>query len=286
MAQVKKILLPTAFTESCERARAHAVALAKRYGAELHVLHVQVLHAEPMAFSGMPGVAEIEDALTKAAHARADAFIAPIDYPVVRAISREITASPAVLDYAEEHNCDLIVMGTHARKGFARLFLGSEAVEVVRRAPSPVLVVGPEHAEEVPPYQTVLAPLDFSASSINALKWAADMAAGADGKLVVEHVIDARPLPPYAVDTVAESKRDDAQKAAAELLDKAALPLEAELLVSVGVPHERICQTARDLHANVIVMGTQGLGAIDRLLIGSVTERVLRAAPCPVLAYR
>lgn len=286
MASVKKILLPTAFTESCERARSHAVALAKRYQAELHVLHVQVLHAEPIAFSGMPGVAEIEEALDKAAHARADDFIAQIDYPVVKAISREITASPAVLDYAAEQGCDLIVMGTHARKGVARLFLGSEAVEVVRRAPVPVLVVGPEHADKALQYEAILAPLDFSASSIEALKWAAQLAVESKATLVVEHVIDARPLPPYAVDTVAETKRDEAHQAATELLAKAALPLEAELLVTIGVPHEQIARTARERGADLIVMGTQGLGAIDRLLIGSVTERVLRSAPCPVLAYR
>ncbi len=243
------------------------------------------MHAEPMAFSGMPGVAEIEDALEKAAHVRADEFIAPIGRPVVKAISREITASPAILDYAEEHNCDLIVMGTHARKGFARLFLGSEAVEVVRRSTVPVLVVGPDHAEATT-YKTIVVPVDFSAASKLALQQAAALARANGGRLIVEHVVDTRPLPPYAVDTVAEAEREQALKAATAMLAQENLGVEAELVVSTGAPHEQICQTAHDMNADLIVMGTQGLGALDRLLIGSVTERVIRAAPCAVLANR
>ncbi len=285
MTAFKKILLPTAFTDSCERARSHAVALADANNAELHVLHVQVMHAEPMAFSGMPGVAEIEDALEKAAHARADEFVAPITRPVIKAIAREITASPAILDYAEEQGCDLIVMGTHARKGFARLFLGSEAVEVVRRAEVPVLVVGPEHADATT-YKTIVVAVDFSAASRKALQQAAALAQASGGRLVVEHVVDTRPLPPYAVDTVAESEREQARVAATALLEEEALGVEAELVISAGAPHQQICQTAHDMNADLIVMGTQGLGALDRLLIGSVTERVLRGAPCAVWASR
>ncbi len=285
MTAFKKILLPTAFTESCERARSHAVALAALGDAELHVLHVQVMHAEPMAFSGMPGVAAIEDALDKAAHTRADEFVASIERPVVKAIARELTASPAILDYSEEHSCDLIVMGTHARKGFARLFLGSEAVEVVRRATVPVLVVGPEHAEATS-YKTIVVPVDFSEASKAALRQAAALAAAHGGRLIVEHVVDTRPLPPYAVETVAEAEREQAQKAVADLLAEENWGVQTELLVSTGAPHAQICETAREMNADLIVMGTQGLGALDRLLIGSVTERVLRSAPCAVLANR
>lgn len=286
MSACRKILLPTAFTESCAHARAHAVALAHRYGAELHVLHVQVLHAEPLAFSELPGVADIETALSQAAQRQAEMFVKDIDLPVVKAISREITASPAILDYAEQNDCDVIVMGTHARRGLAHLFLGSEAVEVVRRAKVPVLVVGPEHAETPPPYQTILVPVDFSAHTRPTLEMAATLLPDEGGRLIVEHVVDMRPLPPYATQTVADAERARAEEALATMIEDLDLTVDVEAMVSVGVPYERISESARDLGADLIVMGTQGLGALDRLLIGSVTERVLRIAPCPVLACR
>lgn len=286
MSAYRKILLPTAFTESCECARAHAVALARRFGAELHVLHVQVLHAEPLAFSELPGVSDIEAALTQAAHTQADAFIADIDVPVTKAIAREITASPAILDYAEAHDCDVIVMGTHARKGLAHLFLGSEAVEVVRRASMPVLVVGPSHADAPPPYKTILAPVDFSMNARKALEMAANLLPESGGRLIVEHVVDTRPLPPYATETVMEEERERAESALDALMDEMSLAVEVERVISVGVPYERISESARERNADLVVMGTQGLGALDRLLLGSVTERVLRIAPCPVLASR
>lgn len=284
MPPFRRILLPTAFSTSCERARAHAQALAQMHGAELHVVHVQVMHAEPLAFSELPGAAQLESALEQAATQRADAFVAAIDHPTVNAVERDLAAAPRIVRYAREHKCDLIVMGTHARKGVARMFLGSVAAEVVRQAAVPVLVVGPDHSAQVAPYSTVMAAMDFSASAAAALDAGRALLAADGGRLIVEHVVDDRPLPPYATDTLAAAQREAAEEAMRDFLQTQCPDAAAQSVVSVGAPHSQLVHSARDLGADLLVLGTQGQGMLDRLLIGSTTERVLRDAPCPVLA--
>ncbi len=286
MKSIAKILLATEFAPSCDRAREHAAALAAATGAELHVLHVQVLHGDQYGWAGIPNVREVEDALAQNAAAQMSKYVDSLGTGVIHAVERDVTAAPAILRYAEQQGIDLIVMGTHARKGLARLVLGSVVAEVVRRAPMPVLTIGPEHALNPEGYQCLLAAVDFSDVSVLALRQAAEAARLHQARLVVVHVVETRPLPPYYTDEFAEAARKRARGVLNDLIREAQLPVKAEAVVAVGVADQQLVAMAREHDADLMVLGMTGLSMLDHLLVGSTTDRVIRKAPCPVLVQR
>ena len=136
--QVKKILVPTDFSEQSEAALKHATALARDSGAMLLIVHVH----EPLevyadtGFSGYPVTDSDADAK------RALNEVKPPDENVGYA-HRLLNGSPAneIARLAEEEGVDMIVMGTHGRSGLTRLLMGSVAEATVRKALCPVLTV-------------------------------------------------------------------------------------------------------------------------------------------------
>lgn len=150
MIQLKKILLPTDFSQNSRSAEKYACALAEQFGAELHVLYVlqdlTLVMPEPGAMFAIPAVntAEIQQSAEKA--------LASIPDPawcggkkVVRA-TRNGSPYAEICGYATDTGIDLIVIGTHGRSGLSHVLLGSVAEKVVRKANCPVLTVRPnEH---------------------------------------------------------------------------------------------------------------------------------------------
>ena len=142
--QLEKILMPTDFSACANSALAHAVDLAEHFDAELHLLHVVVLHQEDPYSPGQafPGLEELHLRMEEAAsHEMQLSIDAPraAGLRVVETQARHVAAAPAILDYADRENVDLIVLGTHGRRGLRRFLLGSVAEEVVRSARCPVL---------------------------------------------------------------------------------------------------------------------------------------------------
>jgi universal stress protein A len=142
---VTTILVPTDFSETADTALEYAAALAARFGASLHLLHV---FTDP--YRGAPGAdlyAPVAPDLQERALDEAQASLA------TRLAAHQTTARPGtcavvsgltakqIAQYADDHAIDLIVMGTHGRRGVAHLLLGSVAEHVVRIAPCPVLTV-------------------------------------------------------------------------------------------------------------------------------------------------
>lgn len=287
MASYKKLLLATDFSEASRNALAHAVELAGRKHAELHILHVEKLHVG-LEGESFPAREEFEAAIRDSARkALADLEI-PTNIKVTRESISGVSVSSVILDYASEHDADLIVTGSHGRAGLSRWFLGSVAQEVVRRSPVPVLITGVGTAHAVAQSHTpkVLVPVDFSDASKAALLAAKAIAAERKAQLLVIHAIDVMRLPPYFTKDFEAARRKHIQESMSELVAASALPKETEQIICEGAADQRIVENARDHGVQLIVMGVAGHGIVDRLLVGSVTERVLRSAPCPVLAYR
>jgi nucleotide-binding universal stress UspA family protein len=140
--------------------------------------------------------------------------------------------------------------------------------------------------------RTILVPIDFSSHADAVLEWAAHLAEEHGSKLVLLHAyhlpvdfqqLEGAYLPP---DFWAQVKDD-----AAENLDKAAKPLRdrglaVETVVREGYPATAIEEEARDRGVDLIVIGTKGHSGLKHLLLGSVAERVVQKAPCPVLAVK
>lgn len=288
MNKLAKILVPTDFSPAGERALTQASVIAARTGAELHVVHVQVFPLGKYGWIGMPDVEAVERSI--ADHVREDLgkAVQKLRQPVVHEVIRDIREAPAIVRYAEERTIDLIVMGTHARKGVKRMLLGSVAAAVVRHSSVSVMVIGPEHEQSGDSPQRVLAPVDFSENSKVALRQAAAIAQQHAAELIALHVVEPPKFVPYVgmIESPEES-HEHAMRALDDLLDGVDLPRPpAQRLVVTGHPDEQIAAQARELDVDLIVMGTVGLSGVERLLLGSTTERVLRDAPCAVLAHR
>ena len=139
-------------------------------------------------------------------------------------------------------------------------------------------------------FGTVVVPLDFSETSLSALKQARDIA-GPEDHIVVCHIVDDVPLTwgyvglavPAAEIRSKASKQ--AQQNLEQLLHSAELN-DAQVKLCHGSPSQEILRVAEEEHAGLIVMGTHGRSGIDHALMGSVTEKVIRRAPCPVLVMR
>lgn len=295
MLRIRKILFPTDFSPAGRPALDEALLWAEVHGAELLLLHVLSLRtADPLnpehhfpeteaLFARLHELASTEMASLVAAH-RERPF----------AIRETIQAAPEVdrgiLDFAEEQDVDLVVMGTHGRRGPAHLLFGSIATEVLRRSPRPVLVVPSRGERPAGRLRRVLAPVDFSVASRFAVDHARVLAGAAGATLELFHVLPDLevPLPMNpaglgASATVVTDLEPAAESALAELVAAPGADCRIETRVWHGPPAATILNRAEETGADLIVIASHGHTGLDRLLLGSVAERVARLASCPVL---
>jgi nucleotide-binding universal stress UspA family protein len=152
MLELKRVLVPIDFSETSDRALDYAIELASRFGAE-----VTVMHAYELPIYGFPDGALVAtvDVATRISEASQQALAAAVEKRLSRGVKltsvlRDGVPWEEINAVANEINADIIVMGTHARRGLRRALLGSVAENVIRTTPRPVLTIhGPrEHEEE------------------------------------------------------------------------------------------------------------------------------------------
>jgi nucleotide-binding universal stress UspA family protein len=151
MIKLERILAPTDFSDHSRHALKYACELAKRFGAELRLLHV-VLPPTMAVTSGAPLPQEVARPELGAREEFGKLEIPDADE--IREVAREIqlgTPFVEIVRYAKANDVDLIVMGTHGRTGISHVLIGSVAEKVVRKAPCPVLTVRPEGHQFVMP---------------------------------------------------------------------------------------------------------------------------------------
>lgn len=143
---ITRILVPVDFSACSERALAHAVALAARLGASLHLLHIVEDPIATGVWGGetvIPDLPELRRELVEDAERRLEPYREEAErarVPIV-SIARLGLAAISIVEHAESLGVGLIVMGTHGRTGMAHLLMGSVAEYVMRHAPCPVLTV-------------------------------------------------------------------------------------------------------------------------------------------------
>ncbi len=137
----------------------------------------------------------------------------------------------------------------------------------------------------------ILVPVDFSEFSAEALQSAAGIAELRDAKLTIMHVmIEPETSVPYEVyidwQTVKDDMKTDAEKMLKEMTEKAGVSGISERVLVWGEPAHLITDTAKSGNFDLIVMATHGRTGLPRLFFGSVAEKVIRQASCPVLVMR
>ena len=152
MIQLKRILLPSDFSELASESTKYACALAEQFNAELHMLYVHESIVVPEYAMGIDW-----ERLTQEAKKSAEMHLSELLDPAwaeERSVVIATAEGPPFLEiirYAKEHEIDLIVMATHGRSGLSHMLIGSVAEKVVRKAPCPVLTVRPKGHQFVMP---------------------------------------------------------------------------------------------------------------------------------------
>jgi len=293
MLEIKLILCPIDFSAFSVRAYQHALSLAEHYRAKLVAQHVVELWRHPSAsFAASAGLyEEYSQALRESGKEQLQEFVKKHTHDEIQPelVVQTGVAADSILSFAQLQKTDVIVMGTHGRRGFDRLMLGSVTDRVMRTAPCPVLVaskppqgsvaVGKERGH-VHHLSRILFCADFSENSEWALKYAISATAEYDAELTLLHVVEGVP---------SQAETEEAMAAAAERLDKL-IPLEGrktlkiKTAVRIGKPYAQIIQLALETQIDLVTIGVRGRGALDVAVFGSTTYRVMQLGSCPVLA--
>lgn len=291
------ILFPTDFSNVAEGAFAHAAHLALRYHATIHVFNVEAPDSgdtpNPMDFlPGEPaeGTGADEDAVQYVNVQTATQEQGTV--PVVYAQTDSTSPAEAIVGYASDEEIDLVVMGTHGREGMDRLLSGSVSEQVVRTAPCPVFTVLPSKKPSgVPTIARVLAPVDLSEQSEMVMQHAAALSDAYAAPLDLLHVVEEAAYPnAYGLDPLTPSLpnvQDRAREALETLAGRLDLRTDpVNIHVLAGHAARDIVEFADEHEADLIVMATHGRTGLKRFLIGSVAEKVVRRAPCPVFTLK
>jgi nucleotide-binding universal stress UspA family protein len=284
---IKKILCAVDFSSGAQQAMATAVRLANDDDAELVLLHAWFVPT-PLAGEYTYPVDIVTQIVNDAQRNLVAALAEATKLGAKRVTTRLTHGLPwqQIVDEAKsDPSFDLIVTGSRGRTGLARVLLGSVAELVVRHAPCPVLTVHPQN--EPKPFSHVLCPVDFSPASRAAAELAIELARPAGAGVTLLHVVD------MAFTSGELRPRDiyrDVDRQAAELLYAWAHELNAKASVRVtqqtrmgSAGAEILAALEADRTFDLVVMGSHGRTGLPRLALGSVAEKTVRHAHCPVL---
>jgi len=299
----ERLLVPVDGSQTSARGLMEAIALAKLGRARLRLMHVAEVvpltaHAMMAGYSKELNAQVRKEVAELLENAQASVQAEGI---AVDTVLREVfrgRISELVVEEAKTWPADLIVIGTHGRRGASRLFLGSDAEQVARTAPVPVLLVRDQAASPaLATYDHILVPVDGSPPSNQGLREAIELAGRSHGRLRLIHVVDVISLLAVAGDGYVAMTADligHAREAGASILDQArkvveaaGLQAETELAENTqGRIADLIVADASRWGASIIVLGTHGRRGVRRMFLGSDAEQVVRQASVPVLLVR
>jgi nucleotide-binding universal stress UspA family protein len=279
---LKNILFATDFSPCSQAALPFARAIAERYGSTVHMVHI--LTPEPMMELPLDQIPEL-DADRDVAQKTMKTMLAGKPFGKV-ATTTTVERGPlwsVLAAILEEKHIDLMVLGTHGRRGLKKLVLGSVAEEVFRNAPCPVLTVGPEAIREGAvdtSFKTILFATDFYAGSQSALAYAISMARANNSHLILLHAV---PDSQETIDLALAGQRM-ADLISAETMEE----LKPEIIAEYGSAAEKILNVANGKQVNLIVMGTRhaAMPAVAAHLPWTTASRVVCEAHCPTLTVR
>lgn len=295
MLEIKLILCPIDFSEFSIRAYQHALSLTEHYRARLVAQHIVELSHYPYAdyVASTGDYADFCRALHEGGRQKLQEFVKKHAHHEIQPelVVSEGAAPDCILSLAHTRKADLIVMGTHGRRGFDRLVLGSVTDRVMRKAECPVMAISklpPEPVASGEPRRhghhlsRILFCTDFSTNSQRALNYAISAAEEYGAELTLLHVLEEAPSPAKAENTIATATAQLDKLIPAEKRKT----LKFKTAVRIGKSYQQIIQLAEDVQIGLIAMGVSGRGALDRAVFGSTTYRVIQLGPCPVLAVR
>ena len=290
-APFKRVLVPLDGSSLAERALPFARALARLVHGDLILTRA----VSPGATGRDPLAAELHDVSDAEEYLERLGGGYQVDMTIEHSAARGEPASE-IAQVARSRGADLVVMATHGRSGVSRLLLGSVASSLLRQLSLPMLLVraGLELPRWEKGLQRILVPLDGSDFARTNLSKVAELAKAANARVVLLHVIP--PTPPeltvYQMVSLPEAEDEQAiSDRALASLSEAATPLNRlgvalETEVVFGPPAKCIAAAASEHACDLIAMTTHARTGLNRLVLGSVADEVLRAADVPLLVLR
>ncbi len=287
--RVERILCPVDFSATSTKAYRYAESVAGHYRAALVVQHVVELEQFVSAMYAPSWELFEEFRKTQLANARQELqqLVSTSGSVLPEFVVQDEMPADAILSLARGREMSLIVMGTHGRRGFDHLMLGSVTERVLRHATCPVLVIprtapdpgGRDVPADSVSVQRILCCVDFSTHSQRALEHALSLASAYGGEVTLLH----------ALDGISESADVGKETAAAmvklqKLLPTAGNAPKTHLEVRLGRAYLEIHQFVSETRPDVIVAGVRGSHALDLAVFGSTIYRVIQLSSAPVLA--
>jgi nucleotide-binding universal stress UspA family protein len=285
LVRFRKILCPIDFFSASKRAFEYALKLAENYGASIELLHV-VSPIVPSVYGSNISISDLTTEFQKEAAKQLQAFTTRVEKKqipihaevVVGDVDSEIRGAISAL------KPDLVVVGTRGRRGFERWVLGSVTEKLMRHCPVPLLVIGSNGATRmVPPaIARMVVTTDFSSGTTDAMNYAFSIAGESQAKVTLLHVIN------EATASADNKSREPLLRNVRAELEKL-VPEEArawcdvKTQVETGTPWRVILKKIQAEKPGLLVMNVHGKGMLERALVGSTADRVLRGTCCPVL---
>lgn len=262
--RIGRIVVPLDGSETAEAALPMARSLADGLGASVELVHV---HGVTYGGGRDPIEADVLQKARGYLEEKARELAGTSALSVDTAL-REGPVAPAIMEGLGDRADGIVVMTTHGRSGFSRFWLGSVAERLVRSSPWPVLLVRPRpESGPVDAIDRILVALDGSDRSARGLPWARAIADAVGAAMVLLRVV----------------AHDDERQAASGELDRLADAGEETFVAVHDSAVKGILEQARGRGSPLVVLTTQGRGAVARNILGSVADKVIRSAEAPLL---
>jgi len=282
-ASFKRVLVATDFTQPSKVAVSRALAIARRYNSKIYLAHV----TPPEIYKSVPR--EILQSAVKGTreHVRGEMsqLIRTRGLTKVwhRIFLKEGNIVEVLLRLVRKHAIDLLVVGTHGHKGLNRMLRGSVAEKLFRQAPCPVLIVPLDAGDAVRTHR-ILYPTDLSRQSLQAARHALSWAGHHRAKMILLHVVPGAQL--YSLADLNRQRALVKNRIQQSVSWKKNLQVKVEVEVEFGEPAQKINKVATEWRVDLIVLAVRSATPAAAHLEEGTAYRVVRNAPCPVLAVR
>jgi nucleotide-binding universal stress UspA family protein len=282
---IRNLLIATDFSRLSSEVLCAGMNFCQAFGAHVSVLYV--LPQSEFALAGFEAYAAARDAAQRDMqqldeHLRSRYSRQPgKDYEL---LVSEGDVADCIFEVARAKHIDLIVVGTHGRKGLTKALVGSVAEKIFRHADIPVLTVGP-NARHIPPSgpKRLLVPVDFTAASKASARYACALGREYGAELILINVID---KPGNGAPADLESIRRGVEQSLTELVHLEADPQGLKVIAKVGPVVPTLLDAASETAADLMIVGVHNYpGLLDHFRQQPAYELV-RLAPCPVLTLR
>jgi nucleotide-binding universal stress UspA family protein len=282
MVKITKILCPVDFSLGSEHAVQFAARLANASNAKLKILHV----VSPFITSSYDFPVHDSNLAAKIAEGANLQLHRLIGKLKLTGINVETDVQTGDVSSVIERDVrkfkpDILALGVHGRRGFERWIIGSITERLLRRSAVPILAV-PVAKSNCAEVRRILVTTDFSQGSNDALAYAFSIAGMNRSKVILLHVLeDARAL---ISDAYRQQISKNVQQRLSRLVtDEARNLCEIDIRVEAGTPYHVILRGMKMEKIDLLVMNIHGISMLDRALLGTTAERVIRASARPML---